>query len=122
MDSTAFELVTPEKILLGLDVRMVVMPGSVGRFGVLPRHAPMLATLQHGVVDIYEKTTSSRSHRILIDDGIADVDGSHCLLLASRAEVLDKSRKGEVTAKRDSAKRRGLDQDVAFLDKVLALL
>ena len=122
--TTAFELVTPEKIVLELHARMVVMPGSLGRFGVLPRHTPMLVNLQFGVVDIYaDKTTGGTagkpSQKVLIDDGIVDVTGDTCLLLASRAEVLDKARTGEIKQKRDSAKRRGNDQDVAFLEKVL---
>ncbi|MCG8626492.1 MAG: F0F1 ATP synthase subunit epsilon [Proteobacteria bacterium] len=123
--TTAFELVTPEKILLELPARMVVMPGSLGRFGVLPRHTPMLVNLQFGVVDIYgdkatgNATSGKPSQKVLIDDGIVDVTHDKCLLLASRAEVLDKSRTGEIKQKRDSAKRRGNDQDVAFLEKVL---
>ena len=120
--TTSFELVTPQQVLLASEARMVVMPGSLGRFGVLPRHAPMLAMLQFGVVEIYAKATDSPSQRVMIDDGIADVTGEACLVLASRAEVLDKSRTSEIKQKRDSAARRGNTPDVKFLDRVLAAL
>ena len=38
-DTTAFELVTPSRVLMSRDVGMVVAPGTEGLFGVLPRHA-----------------------------------------------------------------------------------
>ena len=47
----AFELVSPEQLLLSESVDMVVVPGSEGDFGVLVRHAPH--DLRH----------SSRRHR-----------------------------------------------------------
>ena len=37
-ETTQFELVYPERLVLSRDVEMVVIPGSEGYFGVLPRH------------------------------------------------------------------------------------
>ncbi|MEC7123184.1 MAG: F0F1 ATP synthase subunit epsilon, partial [Pseudomonadota bacterium] len=51
--TTAFELVSPERLLVSKDVEMVVVPGAEGYFGVLPRHAPMISTLNAGVIDIH---------------------------------------------------------------------
>ena len=53
-ETTKFELVSPERLVLSRDVEMVVVPGSEGYFGVLPRHAPMISTLAPGVIDIYQ--------------------------------------------------------------------
>ena len=35
-------------------VQMVVAPGVEGLFGVLPRHAPLLAGLERGIVEVHE--------------------------------------------------------------------
>ena len=52
--TTQLELVTPARIMAQKDVHMVVAPGVEGLFGVLPRHAPLLADLARGVVEVYE--------------------------------------------------------------------
>jgi F-type H+-transporting ATPase subunit epsilon len=44
----AFELVSPERLLLSEEVDMVVVPGEEGDFGVLPRNAPLFSTLRPG--------------------------------------------------------------------------
>ena len=48
----AFELVSPERLLLSQEVDMVVVPGEEGDFGVLTRHAPMISTLRPGVIQV----------------------------------------------------------------------
>ena len=52
-ETTLFELVSPERLILSKDVSMVVVPGSEGFFGVLPRHTSMLSALAPGVIDVY---------------------------------------------------------------------
>ena len=47
-ETTELELVTPARIMAQQAVEMVVAPGVEGLFGVLPRHAPLLADLSHG--------------------------------------------------------------------------
>jgi F-type H+-transporting ATPase subunit epsilon len=47
-DTTKFELVSPERLLVSEDVEMVVVPGSEGDFGVLKGHAPVISTLRTG--------------------------------------------------------------------------
>ena len=41
-------LVTPEGAAFEGEVEMVVVPGSAGEIGVLPRHAPLVAMLKAG--------------------------------------------------------------------------
>ena len=53
-ETTQLELVTPARIMAQQTVEMVVAPGVEGLFGVLPRHAPLLADLTRGVVDVYQ--------------------------------------------------------------------
>ena len=48
-----FELVSPERLVLSEEVEMVVVPGTAGNFGALPRHAPFLSMIRPGVIEIY---------------------------------------------------------------------
>ena len=70
-DVIKIELVTPSKMLLSELAEMVVIPGSEGMFGVLPRHAATLANLQRGTLNVYNNGAITR--RFLIDGGVADV-------------------------------------------------
>ena len=52
MDETLlFEIVTPAKLMLSREVHLVVVPGEGGNIGILPRHAPLLASLRPGTID-----------------------------------------------------------------------
>lgn len=119
-ETTAFELVTPARIMMSRDADMVVAPGVEGLFGVLPRHAPLISTLKRGVVEIYDN--GSVSERIMVDGGIADVKEDRCTILAERAEKLDASRKADLEAQMSAAQAEGKDNDADFLKAVIAEL
>ncbi|GHD59597.1 ATP synthase epsilon chain [Thalassobaculum fulvum] len=103
-ETTQFELVSPERLVLSRDVEMVVVPGSEGYFGVLPRHAPMISTLSAGVIDIYQG--GSVVERIFVAGGFAEVTETRCTVLAEEARPL-----GEVTLA-DVEKELAGDRDV----------
>ena len=86
-DTIKIELVIPSKMLFRDTADMVVIPGSEGEFGVLPRHAPTLANLQRGTLNIYDNGAVTR--RFLIDGGVADVLPERVIVLAERAVDLD---------------------------------
>jgi F0F1-type ATP synthase epsilon subunit len=44
MDKIAFDLVSPERLLLSEQADMVTVPGSDGYFGVLTGHMPLIST------------------------------------------------------------------------------
>lgn len=85
-ETTKFELVSPERLVLSRDVEMVVVPGSEGYFGVLPRHAPMISTLSAGVIDIYQG--GAVVDRIFVAGGFAEVTETRCTVLAEEAVAL----------------------------------
>lgn len=92
--TTQLELVTPARVMVSKPVEMVVIPGSEGLFGVLAHHAPMLANLQRGVVEVYEG--GKVIDRIMIDGGVADVSHEGVIILAELAENLDTVSSQEV--------------------------
>ena len=90
-DTTNLEVVTPSMVLVSEPVEMVVVPGSDGQIGALPRHSKVMSTLDRGVVDIYND--SKITSRIMIDGGIAEINETSVIILAERAEKLDKANK-----------------------------
>ncbi len=46
------EIVTPEEIIYSEEIKSVIFPGSSGSFGVLKKHAPIISTLESGVIKI----------------------------------------------------------------------
>jgi F-type H+-transporting ATPase subunit epsilon len=85
-DKVEFELVSPEKLLKSLPVDMVVVPGTEGDFGVLAGHAPMIATVRPGVIDVYEGDRVV--DRVFVAGGFAEVTETRCTVLAEEAEAL----------------------------------
>lgn len=85
-DQMIFELVSPIKKLMGKNVTMVTMPGTEGDFGVLPGHAPLIATLRAGVIEVYEG--DSVSDRLFVASGFAEVTAERCTVLAQDAAPL----------------------------------
>jgi len=76
----AFELVSPEKLVLSQLALQVVVPGTEGYFTVLANHAPVIATMKPGVVEI--TLESGDEKRMLIRGGFADVSPGGLTLLA----------------------------------------
>ena len=112
-ETTAFELVTPSRVLMSSDAGMVVVPGSEGLFGVLPRHIPMISTLKRGIVEVHDggKVTG----RIMVDGGIADVTETRCTILAERAELLASDQKDGMKKRLEAAQTAGNEDEAEFI-------
>ena len=104
---TAFELVSPERLLLSREVEMVVIPGADGDMGVLARHAPVISTLRPGVIEVYEDRPEV-SERIFVAGGFVEVTPSRCTVLAE-----DAARVGDLRLDAIDALIRNLREDVA---------
>ena len=78
-----FELVSPEALLISAEVEEVTLPGAEGEFQVLFGHAPLLALLGPGIVEV--KGGEAGHKRIFIDGGFCDVGQSGCSVLAEAA-------------------------------------
>jgi F-type H+-transporting ATPase subunit epsilon len=83
-----FELVSPEKLLVSQPAEMVVVPGTEGDFGVLPRHAPFLSTVRPGIIAIYKGNAVEQ--RIFVAGGFAEVTETRLTVLAQEAVPLSK--------------------------------
>ncbi len=77
--SFAFELVSPEKLVLSEQAMQVVVPGTEGYFTVMANHAAVVAMIKPGVVEI--TLESGDEKRMLVRGGFADVSPDGLTLL-----------------------------------------
>jgi F-type H+-transporting ATPase subunit epsilon len=82
-----FELVSPERLLLSEAVTSVRVPGTDGEFTVLAGHAPVLASLRPGLLDVV--LPGGKEQRIFVRGGLAEVDPKSLTVLAQQAVNLD---------------------------------
>lgn len=89
--TTNLEIVTPSMVIVSEPAEMVVIPGADGDIGALPRHSNLMSTLHRGVIDIYNE--NKITSKVMIDGGIAEINEDSIIILAERAEKLEKSNK-----------------------------
>jgi len=93
-DKVAFELVSPERLLVSEPVDMVVVPGAEGDFGVLIGHTPMISGVRMGTIDVYQD--GARAQRIFVAGGFAEVTPERCTVLAEGAVPVDEIDRARV--------------------------
>jgi F-type H+-transporting ATPase subunit epsilon len=96
-NKVAFELVSPEKLLISREVDMVVVPGEEGDFGVLPGHAPVMSSLRDWVLEIHDG--GDVTDRLFLSRGFAEVTPERCTVLAEEAFPLSDVDGGEAQAR-----------------------
>lgn len=81
-----FELVSPERIVFSADADQVILMAADGQMTLLPGHAPVVAALQPGIIDI---STSGRIRRVYVGGGFAEINPAHLTVLAEKAIDVD---------------------------------
>lgn len=125
------DLVSPERLLLSDDVDMVTMPGADGYFGVLKGHAPVMASLKPGVIEI--KGGAEDGLRIFVRGGFAEVSAGEVTVLAEEAipmseidaAALDqriKNTEEDLTLAKSDAERARVTEALDHLKQVRAAL
>jgi F-type H+-transporting ATPase subunit epsilon len=74
------EIITPDKKLYEGDIKSAVFPGSEGSFGVLNNHAPMIATLQNGTIELVEESNQKQSFSV--KGGVVEILNNKVIVLA----------------------------------------
>ena len=115
-----FELVSPERLLSGGRVAMVVVPGTEGDFGVLPAHAPLMSTIRPGAIAIYETDSDTLTRRIFVDGGFAEVSERGLTILAESAVPVADIDPAQVAADLAAARTAGNDKAIARLEAMQA--
>ena len=106
------EVVTQErKVFEELEADIVVLPGSEGEMGVLPRHAPLLTTMGYGELIVRK---GPAEERFAIYGGVVDVRPDKVVVLADLAESSFNLDIRAIEEARESAARmlqEGVPQD-----------
>jgi F-type H+-transporting ATPase subunit epsilon len=82
-----FDLVSPERLLMSQSVSQVVVPGSEGDMTVLADHAPVLATLKPGLLEVTDE--GGTTQEIFIRGGFADISPTALTVLAEMAVPME---------------------------------
>ena len=93
-DKIAFELVSPDRLLVSEPVDMVVIPGTEGDFGVLHGHQPLVALLRPGILEI--ENAGAPNRRIFISGGFAEVTNERCAVLTEEAVPVEDLPRADV--------------------------
>ena len=97
------EIVTPERKVVSETVDIVVAPGELGEFGVLPGHIPFLCKLKIGELRF---RIGAASRHIAIMGGYAEVLNNQVTILATAAEAATEIDVIRAKAARERAERR----------------
>ena len=108
------EIVTGERVVFTeSDIDMVIAPGSDGTLGILPHHAPLIATLAIGELRIKKGATE---HSIAVFGGFIEVTPEKVVILADSAERAEEIDIARAEAARQRAvvavANRGQAQDI----------
>ena len=91
-------LVTPEGPAFEGDIEMLIVPGADGEFGVLARHAPLVALLNAGSTRVYRDRSSEDVLEFATGPGFFKVEQDRALALvddAVEAREIDDARARE---------------------------
>jgi len=72
-------LISPEKTLFEGKVHLVQVPGTKGSFAVLKNHAPIISTLEKGIVRII--TIEGKELKFEINNGFIEVKDNNINIL-----------------------------------------
>ena len=81
------------------DADMVIVPGILGEMGILPKHAPLLSTLNIGILKV---RTQGREEHFTVSGGVIEVQPDLITILADAAENVQEID----VARAEAAKRR----------------
>jgi F-type H+-transporting ATPase subunit epsilon len=82
-DKIAFDLVSPERLLLSDAADMVTLPGTEGYMGVMAGHSPVISTLRPGMITVQGATAGET--RFFIRGGFAEITAAKVTVLAEEA-------------------------------------
>ena len=118
MPTFELEIVTPEQTVYSGTVESFRAPGTMGGFGVLARHHPMLASLTVGQILVREPGKAAT--RMATSGGFVEVQRDRVTVLAETAEPVDQIDASRAEASRERARERLKKRRDSEVDEVRA--
>lgn len=76
------EIITPDKKVFEGEVNSVQVPGSKGSFAMLKNHAPIISTLEKGIITV--NSTTGQEHQFNVNGGVIEnLDNKIIILVES---------------------------------------
>ena len=120
-----FELVSPERLLMDIEVAGVLVPGSEGDFQVLSSHAPVMTTIRPGVISVDEGNGKEET-RIFVRGGFAEVTHGSLVILAEEAVPVKELSKSDleqrITDAKEDLEDAKSDEDCRKAEEAIARL
>ncbi len=99
------EIVSQDRTVFEGEADIVILPGSAGEMGILPNHAPLITTLNYGVIRVRRH---GEEQVFTVAGGIAEVQPDLVTVLADAAENVE-----EIDVERAEAARRRAEEAMA---------
>jgi F-type H+-transporting ATPase subunit epsilon len=114
------EVVTPERIVFQGEVDFISAPGTEGRLGILPEHAPLMTGLKVGQINIKQGKTEIK---MAVSGGFLETKDSKIVILADSAETAEQIDIARAKAAKDRAEKRlsSANQEIDITRAELAL-
>jgi F-type H+-transporting ATPase subunit epsilon len=110
MNSFEAQILTPEGPLFNGEVTGVRVPGTEGSFEVKTGHAPLISTLQPGLLVV--RKTDGEELEFAVSGGLAEVHNNVLNLLAEAAEPVEK-----IDAERAKEAKKRAKERIMKIDK-----
>ena len=102
-DVIRLDIVTPAGLLMSENVAAVNLPASKGSMGVLTNHAPLMTTLDIGIVK-YNQANTDRY--LTVSGGFAEIKDNTVIVLAEAAERAEEINVARAQASKARAEER----------------
>jgi F-type H+-transporting ATPase subunit epsilon len=114
------EVVTPERIVFQGEVDFISAPGTEGRLGILPEHAPLMTGLKVGQINIKQ---GKNEIKMAVSGGFLETKDSKIVILADSAETAEQIDVDRAKAAKDRAEKRlsAANQEIDITRAELAL-
>ena len=118
-------VITPDRIALDRSVASARIPGLDGSIGILPRHAPMIASLVAGLLH-YRAEAGGREEILFVSGGFAEVRDDTLRLVTEAGEKPaeideERAREAEKRARERLSVRRSEGEPIDLLRAEAAL-
>lgn len=78
------EIISPDRSLYTGEIISLQVPGSKGSFEILNDHAPIISTLEKGMINIRDKEGKQQSFEV--DGGVIEAKNNKIIVLAEKAK------------------------------------
>lgn len=97
------EIVSQDRMVWEGDADIVIIPGMSGEMGILPNHAPLLSTLQYGILKVQH---NDQEEIFTVAGGVVEIQPDVITVLADSAENVEEIDIARAEAARKRAEHR----------------